>query len=106
MYSIVIMKCTIWNTHNLHFRYCYTMYYFRLTSPLLLLAVAGSLGACYILALKNQERKIVIAGKEIQLAQQYAAVALFSIPVFYMAGAGSAIFWVLGMCFFFSNLNV
>ena len=36
---------------------------FSLTSPLLLVAIAACLGACYILSLKNQSQKIAIFGK-------------------------------------------
>lgn len=69
----------------------------RITSPLLLLAVAASLGACYILSLRNAEKKIIVGGHEVSLAHQYAAVGVFSLPVFYIAGAGAVLFWVLGI---------
>ena len=75
-----------------------------MTSPLLLIAVAASLGACFILSLKNEKR--MIAGREVQLAHQYAVVAVFTIPLLYIAGAGSAMFWVLGKLFlsvYYSN---
>ncbi|CAG2055380.1 unnamed protein product, partial [Timema podura] len=68
----------------------------RITSPLLLIAVAASLGACYILSLKNSERKISFMGHELTLVQQYGLIAVCSFPIFYLAGAGAALFWVLG----------
>ena len=68
----------------------------RITSPLLLLAIAASLGGCYILSLRNAEKLIIVAGHELSLAHQYAAVGVLSLPVFYIAGAGAVIFWVLG----------
>ncbi|XP_071525169.1 prenylated Rab acceptor protein 1-like isoform X2 [Panulirus ornatus] len=74
--------------------------YCLITSPLLLIAVAASFGACYILSLKNAEKKIIIGGHEISLAHQYAAVGIFSLPILYMAGAGAVLFWVLGASFF------
>ncbi|XP_042224939.1 prenylated Rab acceptor protein 1-like isoform X1 [Homarus americanus] len=74
--------------------------YCLITSPLLLIAVAASLGACYIISLKNAEKKINIGGHEVSLAHQYAAIGIFSLPVFYLAGAGAVLFWVLGASFF------
>ena len=71
-------------------------YVSRITSPLLLIAVAASLGACFVLSLRNAEKKIILGGHEVPLAHQYAAVGLLSLPVFYIAGAGAALFWVLG----------
>ncbi|XP_069939730.1 prenylated Rab acceptor protein 1 isoform X2 [Cherax quadricarinatus] len=73
--------------------------YCLITSPLLLLAVAASLGACYILSLKNAEKKIIVGGHEVSLAHQYTAVGVLSLPVFYIAGAGAVLFWVLGASF-------
>jgi len=70
--------------------------YCLLTSPMLLLCIGASLGACYILQLKNKERKVKFMGKEVTLAQQYAGVGLASIPIFILAGAGTAVFWVIG----------
>jgi len=72
----------------------------RITSPLLLIAVAASLGACYILSVKNAEKKIAVFGHELSLAQQYGMVAVCSLPLFYLAGAGAALFWVLGKIVF------
>ncbi|KAK2165986.1 hypothetical protein NP493_1344g00023 [Ridgeia piscesae] len=71
-----------------------------LTSPLLLVAIATSLGACYIISLKNQDRKIRIMGRELSLVEQYTAVGIMSFPIFWLAGAGSAVFWVIGASFF------
>lgn len=59
-------------------------------------AVAASLGACYVLNKRHAEKKMVIMGHELSLAQQYGIVSLCSFPLFYLAGAGSAVFWVLG----------
>lgn len=36
--------------------------WFRLTSPVLLIAMAACLGACYIINIKNADKKIVIMG--------------------------------------------
>ncbi|XP_069189747.1 prenylated Rab acceptor protein 1 isoform X3 [Procambarus clarkii] len=79
--------------------------YCLITSPLLLIAVAASLGACYILSLKNAEKKIIIGGHELSLAHQYSAVGIVSLPIFYLAGAGAVLFWVLGASFFIIILH-
>ncbi|ESO93854.1 hypothetical protein LOTGIDRAFT_153327 [Lottia gigantea] len=71
-----------------------------LTSPMLLVAIAVCLGACYIISLKNADKKISIMGRELGLAQQYTTVGLCSFPLFWLAGAGSAVFWIIGASFF------
>jgi len=75
--------------------------YCLVTSPLLLIVIAAAGGACYIASMKNNDRKLAIAGHEISLAQQYGLVALCSIPFFLWAGAGGVVFWVLGASMFF-----
>merc|ERR1739848_393065 len=47
--------------------------YCLISSPLLLIVIAGAGGAAYFAAIKNETRKIAIAGHEVTLAQQYAA---------------------------------
>jgi len=79
--------------------------YCLLTSPMLLICIAASLGACYILQLKNKERKIRFMGREVSLAQQYAGVGIASIPIFILAGAGTAVFWVIGASIVFIILH-
>merc|ERR1719384_2395953 len=62
--------------------------YCLITSPLLLIVIAAAGGACYIISVKNAEKKLAIAGREVTLAQQYVLVAVCSIPFFLLAGAG------------------
>lgn len=100
-----IMKNIEYFQSNYLFVFLGLIAYCLLTSPLLLIAVAGSLGACYILSLKNAERKLNIFGHELTLAQQYGVIALCSLPVFYWAGAGAAMFWVLGASFFLITIH-
>ena len=38
----------------------------------------------------------VSVGREVSLAQQYVLVAVCCFPLFWVAGAGSAVFWILG----------
>lgn len=79
--------------------------YCILTSPLLLLALAATLGALYIVTLKNQEAPMKLLGFKPTIGQQYAGVGVLSFPLFYWAGAGSAVFWVLGASFFIIGLH-
>ncbi|XP_066144414.1 prenylated Rab acceptor protein 1 [Euwallacea fornicatus] len=71
--------------------------YCLITSPLILLAIAGTFYAGYKLNVRHvQQKKFVIFGRELTLAQQYAIVTLCSMPVYYMVGAHGAMFWVIG----------
>jgi len=76
--------------------------YCLIASPLLLFAVMGSFSVCYWIFTRNygQDRRTVLFGRELTLAQQYSIVGLCSMPVFYIVGAGAALFWVMGAsCF-------
>jgi len=75
--------------------------YCLISSPLLLVVIAGAGGASYYAAVKNEGRKIAVAGHEISLAQQYGVIAVTAIPFFLLAGAGGIIFWLLGASLFF-----
>uniref|UniRef100_A0A8C4N8S8 PRA1 family protein n=1 Tax=Eptatretus burgeri TaxID=7764 RepID=A0A8C4N8S8_EPTBU len=71
--------------------------YCVLTSPLLLLALAVLLASCYLISLRAAGQHLTVFGRELTVAQQYGAAAATSFPLFWLAGAGSAVFWVLGM---------
>lgn len=83
-------------TPSLEFQLLNNIFIFRITSPLLLIAIAVFLGACYIIHIKNDQQKIKIMGQELSYAQQYGVAALLSFPLFFLAGAGASVFWVLG----------
>jgi len=74
--------------------------YCLITSPLLLIVMAISGGGCYYLSTKHADKKIMLGGREVTLAQQYGIVAVCSIPLFLLAGAGAVVFWVIGASFF------
>ena len=46
-----------------------------------------------------------LGGREVSLAQQYGVVAICSIPMFLLAGASGAVFWVIGASFFIIALH-
>ncbi|RZC42353.1 prenylated Rab acceptor protein 1 [Asbolus verrucosus] len=79
--------------------------YCLVTSPLILVAIAGSFYAGYRLNRRHQERKLVLFKKELTLAQVYGLVVLCSMPVYYLVGAHGAMFWVLGASFFVITLH-
>jgi len=79
--------------------------YCLITSPFLLVAMALSGGACYYASTKQMQRKLILGGREVTLAQQYAAIAVGSIPLFVIAGAGTAVFWVIGASFFVIGIH-
>merc|ERR1712127_75675 len=75
--------------------------YCLISSPLLLIVIAGAGGAAYYAGLQNEKRKLAIAGHEVSLAHQYGLISLVAIPFFLLAGAGGLVFWVLGASLFF-----
>nr|XP_054760300.1 prenylated Rab acceptor protein 1-like [Lytechinus pictus] len=79
--------------------------YCIMTSPMLIIFLGGIFGAFYWINVKNQSKRLKIGSYELTLVQQYGAVAVLSIPLFFLAGAGSAVFWVLGASFFFIMLH-
>jgi len=81
------------------------MVYCLVTSPLLLVVMALAGGAAYFISNRNKESKLMIAGQEIPVASQYGAVAICSIPLFLLAGAGGIVFWVLGASIFVISLH-
>lgn len=83
------------------FFWCFTHFYwcFSITSPLILIAIAGTFYVGFRLNKRHQEKSIVLLGKELTLAQLYGVVMLCSMPVYYLVGAHGAMFWVLGASF-------
>ncbi|XP_066575531.1 prenylated Rab acceptor protein 1 [Amia ocellicauda] len=70
--------------------------YCLISSPLLLLALAVFVGAFYIIHLRSQESKLMLFGREVTGGHQLGLAGAVSFPVFWLAGAGAAVFWVLG----------
>ncbi|XP_077293135.1 prenylated Rab acceptor protein 1 [Arctopsyche grandis] len=68
--------------------------YCLITSPFLLLAICASLIICY--KFRANPMKWKIGSYELTPNHQYALVCLLCLPIFFWAGAGSALFWVLG----------
>jgi len=72
------------------------MMYCILTSPLLLIALAVSATGSYAVS-KHEGQTLKIGGKEIPSKYRYALVGAISTPLLFIAGAGAALFWTLGV---------
>ncbi|XP_076457446.1 prenylated Rab acceptor protein 1-like isoform X2 [Babylonia areolata] len=71
-----------------------------MTSPLLLVAIGICLGACFYVSSRGPDQPLAIMGFPLSVSQQYLGVAVLSFPLFWLAGAGSAVFWIIGAsCF-------
>jgi hypothetical protein len=68
-----------------------------LTSPLLLVAVAISLGASYAILLKSPDKRIILAGHELTQTQQFGLVGIVTVLLFWFLGTGSVVFWIIGL---------
>ncbi|XP_076224081.1 prenylated Rab acceptor protein 1-like isoform X1 [Nomia melanderi] len=79
--------------------------YCLITSPLLLLTVAASLGTCYKVSQRHAKQELTILNHKLTLAQVYSLVGICSLPIFYLVGAGAALFWVLGVSWFLITLH-
>merc|ERR1712002_341695 len=76
-----------------------------ITSPLLLIAILVFFIISYIISTRPADTPLKVFGHEVSTTQQYALAALCSFPLFFLAGAGSAVFWVLGVSFFLVCLH-
>ncbi|XP_033096766.1 prenylated Rab acceptor protein 1-like [Anneissia japonica] len=79
--------------------------YCLLTTPLLVVAIGILFAAWYIVHSKFGGKKIKVMGHELTMAQQYGLLSTLSLPLFFLAGGTSAIFWVLGASFSFIMLH-
>ncbi|XP_066595683.1 prenylated Rab acceptor protein 1 [Prorops nasuta] len=79
--------------------------YCLITSPLLLLAVIASLVTCYKVSQRHSKQDLTIFNHRLTLAQIYSLVGICSLPIFYLVGAGAALFWVLGVSWLLITLH-
>lgn len=104
-WSKQVVKNVDYFQSNYMFIFIILILYCLITSPLLFFAVFLSLAVCYFLSLRNAEKQLVVGGHEVALGHQFTAVAIFSLPVFYVAGAGAVLFWVLGASLFVIGIH-
>ena len=73
--------------------------YCLITSPLLLFGLGISFGGCQFIS-SQKGQKLSIAGREFTSAEQYGIVIMFSLVLFFLAGVGSTVFWIIGASIF------
>lgn len=95
----VVKNVEIYNS-NYTFIFLGLILYCIISSPMLLIALAVFGGAFYIIHLKSLEKRLVILGKELAVPHQASLAGAVSLPVFWLAGAGAAVFWILGATLF------
>uniref|UniRef100_A0A3P8SQP7 PRA1 family protein n=1 Tax=Amphiprion percula TaxID=161767 RepID=A0A3P8SQP7_AMPPE len=95
----VVKNVEVYNS-NYTFIFLGLILYCIISSPMLLIALAVFAGAFYIIHLKSLESKLVVLGKELTVPHQMSLAGAVSLPVFWLAGAGAAVFWVLGATLF------
>merc|ERR1712002_1447635 len=81
------------------------IFYAIITSPLLLIAILVFFIISYIISTRPADTSLKVFGHEVSTTQQYTLAALCSFPLFFLARAGSAVFWVLGVSFFLVCLH-
>jgi hypothetical protein len=80
--------------------------YCILTSPLLLIAIACYLVALYLVTARSAlGRQTKLFGYRLNLQQQYSFITMLALPPLWIAGAPSAVFWVIGASFFVVGLH-
>ncbi|KAJ0066308.1 hypothetical protein NL108_010942, partial [Boleophthalmus pectinirostris] len=90
----VVKNVEIYNS-NYTFIFLGLILYCIISSPMLLIALAVFAGAFYVIHVKSLEKKLVIMGKELTTPHQMSLAGAVSLPVFWLAGAGAAVFWIL-----------
>lgn len=78
---------------------------FRITSPLILIALGVTFYIGFLLNKRNTGKKFTLFGKELTIAQQYGLLAVCSMPIYYIVGAHGAMFWVIGASVIFITLH-
>ncbi|XP_072317397.1 prenylated Rab acceptor protein 1 [Eucyclogobius newberryi] len=95
----VVKNVGVYNS-NYTFIFMGLILYCIISSPMLLIALAVFAGAFYIIHLKSLEKKLVVMGKELAVPHQMSLAGAVALPVFWLAGAGAAVFWILGATLF------
>lgn len=81
-----------------------TSFHFRLTSPLILIVLCGTFYLSYKIK-QGALPAVSLFGRQLNTNQLCLLVNIASIPVLFLCGAGSALFWVLGASVFVISLH-
>ncbi|EDW36273.1 GL17704 [Drosophila persimilis] len=83
---------------NYIFVFIVLMIYCLITSPLILLVLAGAALLCH--RVRSRNVNITVMGTQMTPRQQLIAVNLGATPLLFLVGAGALLFWTLGASFF------
>lgn len=93
-------KRLISNIHRFQSNYVFVflglVLYCVVTNPTLLFALAFCAAAWWFVAVKNKGENIAIFGRDTSSKELYALLGVIAVPLFYFAGAGSTVFWIIG----------
>lgn len=70
--------------------------YCLITSPLLLLVIVLSVYVGNKVIRKHDENKFRLLGRELTHKEVFGGLAVCTLPLFYLVGVGSIVFWALG----------
>lgn len=70
--------------------------YCIVTNPTLLFALGFCLASWWFISVRNKGEGIKILGRETAARELYAIVVVIAIVLFYFAGAGGTVFWIIG----------
>lgn len=79
------------------------MVYCLITSPLILVVLAGSFYLCY--RIQKANTSFTLFGKQLNTSQQCIALNIACVPILYIVGAGAAMFWTIGATCFVVSLH-
>lgn len=77
---------------------------FSLTSPLILIVLCGAFYVCYKIK-QGSIPTFALFGRQLNTNQQCMIVNVASVPLLYLCGAGSVLFWVLGASVFLITIH-
>lgn len=98
-----LMRNIVYFQSNYMFVFLGLFVYCLITSPIILIVLGLVMYGCYKIKQKNQ--KLVLFQRELNTNQQCILAHCVAVPVLYLAGAGAAIFWVIGASFFVISLH-
>ncbi|KAL9918019.1 prenylated Rab acceptor protein 1 isoform 1-T2 [Glossina fuscipes fuscipes] len=88
---------------NYIFVFIVLMIYCLITSPLILLVLVAVAAASH--KIRQLQASVSIFGHQLSTSHQIMAINIASLPILFLVGAGSALFWTLGASCFVISLH-
>ncbi|TMW51987.1 hypothetical protein DOY81_002905 [Sarcophaga bullata] len=88
---------------NYIFVFIVLMIYCLITSPLILFVLAGVAYASH--RVRKAQTPVSVFGHQLSTGHQIMALNIASVPILFLVGAGSALFWTLGASCFVISLH-